>query len=231
MNTFLRVLPLFAVALWARPASAQLLVYSFTGGSTNPTSMDVNLSASAFTGNLGSPATGSSSPTYSSGSGGGYFTASSWTGGSPGTNYFEFTITPASGYTITLSALSFGYRSTTSGPAAIAVRSSGDGHATDLATSSLTRSSTAWFDTGSLTLTSVSFSSPTTFRIYGSGATSASGTLRIDDVALYGSTSAVPEPSTYAAIAGGMSLAGVLWRRRKQKGANKPPAKTPALAP
>ena len=42
------------------------------------------------------------------------------------------------------------------------------------------------------------------------------GAFRIDDVSFYGSASAIPEPSTYAAILGIAALGGVVWHRRRQ---------------
>jgi hypothetical protein len=41
----------------------------------------------------------------------------------------------------------------------------------------------------------------------------------LDDIAISGSVSAVPEPSTYAAMAGVLALAAVAVQRRRQKNA------------
>lgn len=205
------------LAFVAPLSRAQVLTYSFTGRSTSPTTSQANLTGSVFSGNVGSPAAGDSTPTFTAGSGGGYFGADTWTGTAPGTNYFQFTITPAEGFAVTLTSLSFGYRATSTGPNAISFRSGSDSYSTNLVSSALTRDS-SWHTSGSLTLTSTTITSATTFRIYGSGASSAGGTFRVDDVTLNGSISAIPEPSTYAAIVGAASLAGAIWWRRRQSG-------------
>lgn len=55
---------------------------------------------------------------------------------------------------------------------------------------------------------------PTVFLRYTlSGATSAGGNNRIDNLTL--TATAIPEPSSYAAIFGGLALAGVMARRRR----------------
>lgn len=197
---------------------AQLVVYEF-GPTATPTaaaaSVASNLSASLFTGNLGSPATGSGTPVYSAGSGGGFFTATTWTGVAPGTNYFEFTLTPDSGHGFSLASISFGYRATGMGPSAFAVRSSSDGFSSTLVSGAIVND-TAWHSTGTLSITLSSLmTTATTLRVYGSDASSNAGTLRVDDVTLNGSVTAIPESSTYAAIFGAVVLAAVMNRRRK----------------
>jgi hypothetical protein len=196
---------------------AQIVTYAF-GSAAAPTSaatfVAANLSASVFSGNLGSPATNSGTPVYSAGSGGGYFTASVWTGSAPGTNYFEFTLTPDSGYEFSLSSISFGYRATGTGPNAFAVRSSSDSFASAL-TSGVITSDSSWHSTGTLSITLSSLTAATTLRVYGFGASSGSGTLRVDDVTLNGTVTAIPEPSAYAALLGAVALAGAMLRRRR----------------
>lgn len=212
-----RCLVILVVVAFAPAIQGQVLTYSFTGGSTAPTTSHASLAGSVFSGNAGSPASGSSSPTFTAGTSGGYFSATGWTGSAPGTNYFQFTITPAEGFAVTLTSLSFGYRASSTGPNAIAFRSDADGYSTNLVSTSLTRDST-WYDSSSLTLTSTTFTTATTFRLYGSGASSTAGTFRVDDVRLNGSVvSAIPEPSTYAVIAGATSLLGAVWWRRRQR--------------
>jgi hypothetical protein len=195
--------------------TAQLVVYSF-GSSAAPTSVASNLSASVFSGSLGAPATGSGNPTYSAGSGGGYFTATTWTGVSPGTNYFAFTLTPGSGYGLSLASLSFGYRASGTGPTAFAVRSSSDVFSSTLVSGTITNDS-VWHSTGPLSITLSSVTAPTTLRIYASGTSNNLGTLRVDDVTLSGAVTAIPEASTYAAILGLLALSGVLLHRRRMR--------------
>ena len=200
-------------------ARGQIVTYGFGSAATATTaatSVVASLTASIFTGNLGSPGTGSGTPLFSAGSGGSFFSASNWTGSAPGTNYFEFTLTPGAGYELSVTSISLGYRVTATGPTAFAVRSSADAYATSLVTGSITNDS-AWHSSGTLSITLSSLTTATTLRIYGSGASSGSGTFRIDDVALGGSLAltAVPEPATSATIAGTIVLAGVLIRRRR----------------
>ncbi|MER3499681.1 MAG: hypothetical protein C4308_14160 [Chitinophagaceae bacterium] len=53
---------------------------------------------------------------------------------STGSAYFEFTLTPASGYTVSLSAISFGSRSTSTGPVSYSIRTNLDNYNTKLIT-------------------------------------------------------------------------------------------------
>jgi hypothetical protein len=62
------------------------------------------------------------------------------------------------------------------------------------------------------------------FRIYGWNSTSGSGATYIrnltgNDLVISGTVTAVPEPSTYAAILGGVALVGVMVTRRRKSAA------------
>jgi hypothetical protein len=96
------------------------------------------------------------------------------------------------------------------------VRSGADAFASTLAAGTITGDS-AWHSSGSLSMTLSGLSAPITLRIYGSGASSSLGTLRIDDVTLSGSVTAVPEPATYASILGIAALVGAAIRRRRMQ--------------
>ena len=213
---------LLSIAMLAMTCAvqAQIVIYSFgTSGSptTNASSTASDVSASVFSGLNGTPATGSGSPVYSAGSGGSYFTATAWTGAAPGSNYFQFTITPDSGYSISTTTLTFGYRATPTGPTAYSIRSSADSYTANLASGSFTNDGN-WSSVGSISITLSGLVSATTLRLYGSGASTAGGTLRVDDVGLSGTVTAIPESSTYAAILGTLTLLGVvIWRRRLQR--------------
>ena len=206
-----------AILMLGGTARGQIAVYSFgTAGSPTAgvTSVASNLTAGAFSGNLGTPAPGGTSPLYTAGSGGGYFAAAAWTGTAPGSNYFEFTLTPNAGYTFSATSMTFGYRATATGPTNFAVRSSADAYAADLISGTITGDST-WRSAGTLSITLSGINTATTFRILGSGASSSLGTLRVDDVTVNGSVTAVPEPSTYAAILGVVVLTSVIIHRRR----------------
>jgi len=89
-----------------------------------------------------------------------------------------------------------------------------DGSAfTSFGASTATRSTT--FATASPSI-AISFldNDPTVFLRYTlSGATTPAGNNRIDNLTL--SATVIPEPSSYAAIFGGLALAGVMARRRR----------------
>lgn len=106
--------------------------------------------------------------------------------------YFQFTLTPGAGAVLRLNALSFGIRSTSTGPQAFCVRSSLDCYGSDVAGGTV-------MPDGNWALKSVSplFQSsvpgePVAFRIYGyNGTDKKAGNWRIDDLAL--SAVAVPQ--------------------------------------
>jgi len=111
--------------------------------------------------------------------------------------YFEFTLTPAADYSVTLNAISFGSRSTGTGPAAFSVRSSLDGYNANVATGSLSTSSIWVLNTPSTTSTTSLTGTPVTFRIYGHSGTGSpsAGTAnwRIDDLSI--SVEVKPSPT------------------------------------
>ena len=219
---------------YALTARAQIAVYGFgpTGTPTvSVTSTATNVSADSFASFTGGGATSTTSPGSSTAGGGGgaYFTSQNWR--SSDNNYVFFTITPASGYQVTLTSFSYYYASTSTGPSSVSLFASSDGYASSLTGSqSLTQAAGSlvaadWHQNNtSITLT---FSSPTTFRLTGTGASGSTGALRLDAVTLNGSVSAIPEPSTYAAIFGVAALGFAGWHRRRQQ--QKTPAVTPAV--
>ena len=104
---------------------------------------------------------------------------------SSGSAYFEFTITPNSGFSFTISAISFGSRSTSSGPVSYSLRSSTDSYGSDLTTGSLGTATSAWTLRSSSGL-SINQSVATTYRIYGYGGAGTANVntanWRIDDL-------------------------------------------------
>lgn len=104
-----------------------------------------------------------------------------------GSAYFEFTLTPATGYAVSVSEIKFGSRSTGTAPQAYSVRSSKDSFATEVVGDTLANNSTWALKTGSISpvLTSEA-GTELVIRIYGyngagnPGASTAN--WRIDDL-------------------------------------------------
>ena len=103
---------------------------------------------------------------------------------SSGSAFLEVTITPNTNVTFALTGISFGSRSTTTGPQAYTLRSSADGYLTDLATGSISNNS-AWVLYSKSNL-SFSSQSQTTFRLFGFNGTGSAqvntANWRIDDL-------------------------------------------------
>jgi hypothetical protein len=117
-----------------------------------------------------------------------------------GSTYFEVTLTPAAGYGVVLSGVSFGTRSTATGPASYALRGSTDAYGTDLAAGSGTTTG-AW-EFKSHTGLALSSSSAVTLRIYGYGGSGSPGTgnWRIDDLTLTVAVALAPAPTNSNAL-------------------------------
>jgi hypothetical protein len=141
----------------------------------------------------------------------------SWSATSP-TKYFSFTITPNSGYLVGIATISFDYRQTPTGAANYQINIGTD---TNVTSGSFSTDSTWHSVTQSITLTA--FSDSREVRIYGFNG--GSGSFGIDRITFSGTVSAIPEPSTYAAIFGAAALAAAIWSRRRPRDAapNRPP--------
>jgi MYXO-CTERM domain-containing protein len=149
------------------------------------------------------------------------------------TDWLGFTISANSGYELALTNLSFAYAfSYNSGtaptqPATFDVRSSLDGYASSIGvfTANVGSVNVVNWSNASIVLTDAAYQdlSTITFRIFLNDGTNENGAsyLRLDTVALTGvATMAVPEPSSYAWVAGlfGLTLAGVRRRRSRDLG-------------
>jgi hypothetical protein len=144
-------------------------------------------------------------------------------------DWLGFTISAEAGYKLNLSSLSFyyGYSNTSgtiSGSATFDVRSSAvNDYGTSIWSGSLNvvNSTSPNWTLASIGLSAVSYQGLDTvsFRIYlNDGAnTSTNSQLRIDTVALSGVSSNIPEPSTYALVAGVGGLVGAGFRRRRNR--------------
>ncbi|MER3471925.1 MAG: hypothetical protein C4330_11550, partial [Chitinophagaceae bacterium] len=123
---------------------------------------------------------------------------------STGSAYFEFTLTPASGYTVSLSAISFGSRSTLTGPVSYSIRTNLDNYNTDYAleTQAIPPTSTWVLKTPTLTTITSGVGTSVTVRIYGFGGSgnAGAGTInwRIDDLALTVNVNSASSPALSA---------------------------------
>jgi hypothetical protein len=200
------------------------LLWSFTGATTGAAaSTPSNITPSLFTGgnnngtvtfiNSTSPSTTSLGFSGTNNAG-----AAARTGvlntATNGSAYFEFSVTPTSGFKATLTDISFGSRSTGTGPQAYSIRSSADNYATDVLTGTLGADST-WALKSHTGLT-LDFDAARTYRIYGhSGVGSASANTvnwRVDDIRLLinvveKTTPAITTAPTASTITIGQTLA------------------------
>jgi len=105
-------------------------------------------------------------------------------------DYYSFSIKANTGFQLNLDSLVFGQRKSNSGPASYAIRSSQDNFQGDLSTGQGTNT-ISWNNKTvfGAAFTGISSDQTTEFRIYGYGATAASGTWRIDSVRIYGNIS------------------------------------------
>jgi DNA/RNA endonuclease G (NUC1) len=113
-----------------------------------------------------------------------------------GSAYFEFTFTPDAGRQFAATALTFGARSTGTGPQAYSVFTSVDGYTTAIASGTLGADSTWRVITTPFAGVTSASGAPVTFRIYGHNGTGSPGAgtanWRIDDVRLTAGLLALP---------------------------------------
>lgn len=201
----MKKITLLLSALFLAVASyGQVVVYDFNSG-LSASSTASNVGATDFTVSDG---TFTSTTFGHSGNGDSVYDGGSWSAVTP-TKYYSFTITPTSGYEVSLSGISFDARQTPSGALDYTVEVGG----TSVATGTFTRDSDWYSISKSITLSSLS--SATEVRIYGYNG--GGGNFAIDNVTLSGTVSAVPEPSTYALIFGAATLGFVVFRRRTKR--------------
>lgn len=108
---------------------------------------------------------------------------------SSGSAYFELTLTPNSGYSIVINTISFGSRSTSTGPQAFVIRSSLDGYASTLGSGTLQANSLWALNAPGISPSiSSAVGTPVTIRIYGFSGTGTPtvnvANWRIDDITI-----------------------------------------------
>lgn len=223
--------------------------WNFTDGVAPSTDTAVALSTDISRGNNNGGATAliftnSTSTGYAGASGTQNIGAAAFTGGlnTESSTYFEFTLSPESGYNFTLTGLSFGSRSTSTGPQAYALRSSLDNYASDIATGTLANNST-WSLNTPTTVSTTSNGAAVVFRLYGYNGTGSaavnSANWRVDDLALQISaipTSALSSPATATTCSGDTFTytattnypgATITWTRDAVAGVSNPAVTTP----
>lgn len=191
-------------------AQGNLVTFAFTDQSSAaatlaPTSVAPHLSAGSFAVSDGAFTstnftTGSPPDAPAVAEGGG------WTSTTPA-KYFAFTITPDAGYQLDVTAISFDYRQTSTGPANYQVDV---GLITNVVSGGFLTDST--WHTLSSSVDVGGLASAQQVRIYGFNG--GSGSFGLDTVVLSGSVTAVPEPAAMAAYAGIVMLAAALKRQR-----------------
>jgi hypothetical protein len=138
------------------------------------------------------------------------YNANSWNTVSLDTDaYFTFTITPASGFSVSFSDFVYTGQASGSGATSVAFRSSIDSFAGDIGTPTTGGTTIDLSDSAYQNLTTA-----TEFRLYGWGASASGGTFSVNSFTFNGTVSAVPEPSEYAGLAGAGLIGFALWRRR-----------------
>lgn len=105
---------------------------------------------------------------------------------SNGSAYVEISFTPASGYSLSITGVSFGSRSSGTGPALASIRTSLDNYGSTVASNTLSTGSTWQLISPSMTAISGGQNVAITLRIYGSngsgGATAGTANWRLDDI-------------------------------------------------
>ncbi len=168
------------------------------------------------------------------------FTFSGWTTAAEldAGKFYETTLTPAPGSQVNFETITFGVRRSGTGPRDFVVRSSLDNFAANLPAgispdngelqasqnvfhfvndNSATQPADVNGSTVSLGTEFGPVAQPVTFRIYAYGAEQAGGTFGVDNVAISGAISPVPEPEEYAAMFAGSLGVFAWWRRRKNR--------------
>ncbi len=135
--------------------------------------------------------------------------------------FFTFTLTPNPGASINFSSITFTLQASGTGPTNFALLSSLGGFVTanPIATSGPLGGGTITFtiSDGQLGAAFDNVASAVEFRLYGYGATGASGTGSVNDFAFNGVVT-IPEPATWAMIGGGfLTLVGLQrWKARRR---------------
>lgn len=161
--------------------SGTLLYYEFgpsAPATLQPDSQAGALAVADLTANGAAP---DSATGYTAGSGGQSVSANGWNGS---TNFWQVAITIQPGLTLQITGVYFATRSSATGPTNWSLAYSADGYGSSLAGGGLRTNAT--FEAATATVSAVAATNTLAVRLYGSGAASAAGTWRLDDLTLQG---------------------------------------------
>ena len=121
------------------------------------------------------------------------YNANSWnTAAFDSTAYFDWTLTPASGFGIDFTSLSGAWQRSSTGPSSYSLRSSLDGFVSDIASGTIGGSGSA--APYNISLAAAAFDAvvaPITFRLYPWGTTNSGGTFSVNDFSFDGAVAAI----------------------------------------
>lgn len=217
-----RVACLLVPFLLVTIAGAQIVTFTFDGEVASAASTTKGIVANDV-------ASSDNSFSFPSGSSGDAISENGWNV-ALGSQYFEFTFTVSAGYTASLTSMDFNHRRGGTGPPnTFEIRTSTDAFSggwnagtVQTIDNAAIKTTSGFSGVGERSITFTGLSdlpagTAVTVRIGASGASGSSATLVLDDVALSGSLSAVPEPSSFAALLGLGTLGIVATRRRGKK--------------
>lgn len=224
---------LLTIPLFAAATTQAQIVYSWPASSLDPDAQTLtNITASPMSVAIAADtgfSTSSASTGYTGASGGrNFYSTTPKPTGATGDPYFEFTLTPDSGFSVSLEGISFGVRTLTEAefpgtrgaPSGYEIYTSSDSFTSAIASGTFNTAigdNNYWYGYSESGLgVSESTDTPLTLRFMWTGAvegSSSGGQFRVDDINI--SAAAVPEPATYALLFGVLAFGGILLRRRR----------------
>ncbi|GAB4340447.1 MAG: hypothetical protein OHK0038_19940 [Flammeovirgaceae bacterium] len=205
----------------------QIASWTFETNVVTPASNDANITASSVS--VGSGVSvitfvAGTTPTAATAASSSNFTTST---SLDATDYFEFTLTPNSGYEIDFTSFTFDERRSGTGVRAWAVRSSVDSYASDISSGTIPDNTN--FRNQSVDLSGASYQNITTaitFRIYGYNAEASGGTWRIDNLTVNGTVNSTGASSDKDITAFKINISGTDYNGTIDEGATPNPTIT-----
>jgi len=218
MNHHIQLFLGILFAMLTQPGYAETIIsYEFTG-TRSPTQIHSEVSASDFSSPVFRFSTGTNTLQTADGLGLADGGEDDMNGAIAAQQYSTFAVTADPGYRLTLSSLAFDVGRGLRGAQDYAVRSSADSFASNIVFANQAISQTVARQDVSLSGSEYDGLSAVEFRIYFddrlNNSASASETF-LDNVTLNGTVTAVPEPTLFTMLAGGLSLWLVALRARR----------------